>query len=72
MTADGSVNCWDRPGEQEAIVAQLLFCEVVAALLLLKRGGALVVKTFTTLEHPTVCLMYLLACCFTEVRVRYL
>ena len=68
VTADGSVSCWDRPDDQEAMTAQLLFCEVVAALLVLKRSGTLVVKTFTTLEHPTVCLMFLLACSFREVR----
>ena len=67
MTADGGINCVDNPGEQEEISAQLLLCEVVTSLLLLKTNGALVLKTFTTLEHKTICLLYLLACCFAEV-----
>jgi cap2 methyltransferase len=32
VTADGSIDCSDRPSEQEKVVSQLLFCEVVAAL----------------------------------------
>ena len=67
VTADGSINCADNPGEQEAAVAQLIYCEAVCALLLLKAGGSLVLKTFTTFEYQMVTLMYLLACCFTEV-----
>ena len=69
VTADGSFNCADNPGEQEAAVAQLLYCEAVSALLLLKAGGSFVLKTFTTLECHTLCLMYLLTCCFDEVNV---
>ena len=72
MTADGSINCADNPGEQEVAVAQLIYCETVTALLLLKVGGSLVLKTFTTLECQTLCLMYLLACCFNEVSVHVL
>jgi len=49
------------------MVAHLVFCEVVASFFLLRLNGNLVVKTYTTLEHKTVCLMYLLACCFEEV-----
>ena len=67
VTADGGINCADNPGEQEEISAKLLFCEVVISLLLLKSNGTLVLKTFTTLEHKTICLLYLLACCFAEV-----
>lgn len=67
VTADGSFNCADNPGEQEATVAQLLYCETVSALLLLKAGGSFVLKTFTTFECHTLCLIYLLACCFSEV-----
>ena len=67
VTADGSVDCQDVPAEQESHVAALHFCEVVTSLGLLKRGGALVVKMFTLLEHSSVCLLYLLNCTFDEV-----
>ena len=69
VTADGSLNCADNPGEQEATVAHLLYCETVSALLLLKAGGSFVLKTFTTFECHTLCLLYLLACCFSEVKI---
>ena len=67
VTADGSMDCSKVPEKQEAMIAHLLFCQTVAAFLLLRQGGNFVLKTFTTLEHRTVCLMYMLACCFKEV-----
>lgn len=70
VTADGSLNCADNPAEQEVMVAQLLYCEAVSALLLLRPGGSFVLKTFTTLESHTLCLMFLLACCFNEVCIK--
>lgn len=38
MTADGSVNCMDDPGNQENIVWHLIFCETISALTILKKG----------------------------------
>ncbi len=67
MTADGSMDCSKHPEEQESRMAHLIFCETVAAFLLLKPKGNFILKTFTTLEHRTVCLMYLLVCVFNEV-----
>ena len=49
-------------------MAQLLFCEAFIAMKGLKEGGNFVIKTFTTLECQTVCLLYLLCACFREVR----
>ena len=69
MTADGSINCADQPAEQERLVAQLIYCETVAALMILSRGGSYVFKIFTALEHQMVCLMYLLSNVFGEVHM---
>ncbi|XP_015438040.1 PREDICTED: cap-specific mRNA (nucleoside-2'-O-)-methyltransferase 2-like [Dufourea novaeangliae] len=67
VTADGSIDCTDVPGEQENVVAHLHFCETVAALHLLHTGGSFLLKVFTIFECHSVCLIYLLCCCFNEV-----
>ncbi|XP_037086421.1 cap-specific mRNA (nucleoside-2'-O-)-methyltransferase 2-like [Pollicipes pollicipes] len=69
VTADGSVDCQGEPAEQERIVAGLHHCEVWCALRALQPGGTLVVKMFTFYESGSVCLLFLLSCCFAEVSV---
>lgn len=69
VTGDGSINCQDNPNEQEAITSPLHFCEFVAGVGLLARGGAMVLKAFTVFENDTVALIYLMAALFDRVSV---
>jgi hypothetical protein len=38
VTADGSIDCQEDPGEQESIVSSLHYCEAVSALYILAKG----------------------------------
>lgn len=69
ITADGSFDCQGNPGEQEALVSSLHYCEVVTALMTLGNGGSFVLKMFTLFEHCSINLMYLLNCSFEQVHV---
>ncbi|XP_015599434.1 cap-specific mRNA (nucleoside-2'-O-)-methyltransferase 2 isoform X2 [Cephus cinctus] len=67
VTADGSIDCLDTPGEQETVVSHLHYCETVAAIHILQKGGSFLLKIFTIFEHTSVCLTYLLCCLFDRV-----
>ncbi|XP_057569391.1 cap-specific mRNA (nucleoside-2'-O-)-methyltransferase 2 [Hippopotamus amphibius kiboko] len=69
ITADGSFDCQGNPGEQEALVSSLHYCEAVTALMTLGNGGSFVLKMFTMFEHCSINLMYLLNCSFDQVHV---
>jgi cap2 methyltransferase len=51
VTADGSIDCSASPSEEEEVVAQLHYCEVVAAIGALAVGGAFVLKVCISLAR---------------------
>ncbi|XP_077864997.1 cap-specific mRNA (nucleoside-2'-O-)-methyltransferase 2-like [Saccoglossus kowalevskii] len=69
ITADGSIDCQCDPAEQEMLVYQLHYCEIITSLYCLSDGGTLVIKMFTLYEHSSVAMMYLLNCVFDKVHV---
>ena len=54
VTADGSIDCSASPSEQEEVVAQLHYCEAVAAIGALAKGGAFVLKVCISLARSDV------------------
>ncbi|XP_063907109.1 cap-specific mRNA (nucleoside-2'-O-)-methyltransferase 2 [Zophobas morio] len=69
VTADGSIDCSLDPGNQEACVEFLHYCETMTALSILRNGGTYVLKIFTAFEDSTICLLFLLNVVFHKVSV---
>ncbi|XP_038209097.1 cap-specific mRNA (nucleoside-2'-O-)-methyltransferase 2 [Zerene cesonia] len=69
VTADGSIDCMQKPDAQEEVTSPLHYCEIITALQSLSKGGTFIFKLFTIFEHPTVSLLYLLNHLFKEVNI---
>ncbi|XP_049887942.1 cap-specific mRNA (nucleoside-2'-O-)-methyltransferase 2 [Pectinophora gossypiella] len=69
VTADGSIDCLQKPDAQEEVTSLLHYCEIVTALQALSPGGTFIFKLFTMFEHSTVSLLYLINHLFEEVNI---
>ncbi|KAG5678577.1 hypothetical protein PVAND_008239 [Polypedilum vanderplanki] len=69
VTCDGSIDCLDKPENQEEVVSKLHAAEFITSLALLADDGSLLIKLFTFFESTTVALLYVLNCCFKHVHI---
>lgn len=69
VTADGSIDCLQKPDAQEEVTSPLHYCEIITALQALSTDGTLIFKLFTLFEHSTVSLLYLVNHLFSEVNI---
>jgi len=67
ITADGSIDCSENPGQQELLVLPLFLWETITALSVLAETGCFVMKIFTIFEKETLTLLYLLWLSFKQV-----
>lgn len=69
VTSDGSIDCLDHPDHQEEYVARLHIAEFVVSLAILANDGSMLIKMFTFFESSSICMLYILNCCFKEVNI---
>lgn len=69
VTCDGSIDCLDKPENQEEHVSKLHTAEFITSLALLADNGTLLIKIFTFFEVSTVSMLYVLNCCFKSVNL---
>lgn len=54
VTSDGSIDCLERPEDQEEVVARLHIAELLATLLILADQGNMILKMFTFFENSSL------------------
>ncbi len=55
--------------EEEYINKPVHMGHLLCALMCLEKGGSMLLKEFTFFEAPSVCLLYLAACCFDQLMI---
>ena len=69
VTADGGFDFSDDYVNQEINMTQLIFCEIITGLSILKRGGHMVIKIFDIFRNSTVEIVYLLSLYFKKIYI---
>ena len=67
VTADGGFDFSLDFNKQEQLSYRLIFCEIVTALSVQKKGGNFVCKIFDTFMIPTVKMLFFLGCFYENV-----
>jgi 23S rRNA U2552 (ribose-2'-O)-methylase RlmE/FtsJ len=69
VTADGGFDFSSDYEHQETTIKQLLYAEIVAAMMILRKGGAFVLKIFDIFEAATMDLLWMIVSRFTNVYI---
>jgi len=67
VTADGGFDFSTNFNKQEQSSLRIIFCEIVTALSIQKKGGAFVCKVYDTYTHVSISFLYLLTCLYEKV-----
>lgn len=69
VTADGGFDFSVDFNKQEELALKLIFCEVVCALSVQKKGGMFICKVFDLYTHLNIKILYLLKCLYQTVNI---
>ena len=69
VTADGGFDFSTDFNKQEQSSLRIIFCEIVLALSIQKKGGAFVCKVYDSYTRVSVSFLYLLHCLYKEVYI---
>lgn len=69
ITADGGFDFSTNFNKQEQSSLQIIFCEIVMALTIQKKGGSFVCKIYDSYTRVSVSFLYLLHSLYTEVHI---
>lgn len=69
ITADGGINDSNDPNSKEILHINLIFCEIVLMLFVLKNQGTFVCKIFDMNSKFTIDILFILNCLFDTVTV---
>jgi cap1 methyltransferase len=69
VTSDGGFDYSNNFNSQEQMSYQILYCEVITALCIQKRGGNYICKYFDLLTSFSINIIYILYCFYDEVHI---
>jgi 23S rRNA U2552 (ribose-2'-O)-methylase RlmE/FtsJ len=69
ITGDGGFDFSENYNNQEITIIRLLWCEIVAGILSLKKGGSMIIKLFDIYKQVTKDILYVLCHYFNKVYI---
>lgn len=69
VTGDGGIDYTQNYNNQEIDSVNLIYAEIIIALITQKTGGMFVLKMFDTFNKVSIQLLYLLCICYNEVQI---